>query len=178
MWNKSNQTHNEYAYVFFFGLRSFISWSWFFSIFYLQCYWRCNRITSWPQRSLSNSSFTFFLSTYILVLWSTAPYIRFSYSTRLFSVTPSAISNASSILLYNLKQSWAMENTCSSWFRMIWAQNAFASKHFWWANCDVVAFAFSICPWREVFRARRQSLSIVIFCTILSRETIPLAALH
>ena len=80
-----------------------------------------------------------------------------------FSVTLLAIANASSILLLNWKQSWDMENTCSSWCRMIWARNAFASKKFSWDNYDVVAFALSTYPWRGVFWARRQSLSIVIF---------------
>ena len=95
-----------------------------------------------------------------------------------FSVTLSAIANASSTWLSNWKQSWAMENTCSSWCRMIWPRNAFVSKIFWWANCDVSAFALSTCPWIEVFREIRQSLSIVIFCNILSFETTPLADLH
>ena len=63
-------------------------------------------------------------------------------------------------------------------FRMILARNAFASKICFWANCYVAAFALLTCPWREVFRERRQSLSVVIYCTILSHETTPLAALH
>ena len=100
------------------------------------------------------------------------------FFTRRFPVTLSAIVNVSSIWLSNWKQSWAMVNIWSFWCHMIWDWNAFASKMFWWADCDVAAFALSTCPWREMFRARSQSLSIVICCTILSRETISLAALH
>ena len=102
----------------------------------------------------------------------------FFFFHNFFSFSLSAIANSSSIWFLDWKRSWAMENTWSSLCRMIWARNAFTSKILWWDNCDVAAFVFSTFPCREVFQARRQSLSIVIFCTILSRETVPLSALH
>ena len=148
IWNKSNKTHNEYAHIFWFSLHSFISWSWFLARFNLGRSWSFNRSTSWPLRSFSKFSFSFFLSTCILILWSTAPLIRFYSSTRLFPVTLSAISNASSIWLSKLKRSWSMENKFSSWCRMIWARNDFASKHVRWDDYDVTFFALSTCTWR------------------------------